>query len=176
MFLLTGKVGGAAARHPWHTIAAWLILIVALFGLKTALGGQFQDNYTLPGAPSQAGADFLRANFPQMSGTDARVVIHATATARRPGRADRGARRPGPPARRLGGRPAAAVTGGDTALIDVQYSVPVTYFHGTSGLDALTRATAPARADGLQVALGGSVPENAVLTSSLTDGIGVWSR
>jgi putative drug exporter of the RND superfamily len=55
----------------------------------------------------------------------------------------------------------------------VQYSVPVTYFKGTSGVDALTRATAPARADGLQVALGGSVPENVLLTNSLTDGIGV---
>ena len=174
MFLLTGKVGGAAARHPWRTIAAWLILIVALFGLKTALGGQFRDNYALPGAPSQAGADFLRANFPQMSGTDARVVIHA------PGghRVDpavltevRGdlARLPGVSAV----APPLLSRGGDTALIGVQYSVPVTYFHGTSGLDALNRAAAPARADGLHVALGGTVPENAVLATSVTDGAGV---
>ena len=76
MSRLTGRLGGAAARHPWRTIAAWLILIVVLFGLKTAFGGQFQDNYTVPGAPSQAGADFLRASFPQVSGADARVVIH----------------------------------------------------------------------------------------------------
>jgi putative drug exporter of the RND superfamily len=174
MFLLTGKVGGAAARHPWRTIAAWLILIVALFGLKTAFGGQYQDNYALPGAPSQAGADFLQANFPQMSGTDARVVIHAAADRRvAPAvltevRGDL-ARLPGVSAV----APALSSRDGDTALIDVQYSVPVTYFRGASGLDALTRATAPARADGLQVALGGSVPENAVLTSNLTDGIGV---
>src|SRR5579863_5813321 len=173
MFLLTGKVGGAAARHPWRTVAAWLILIVALFGLKTALGGQYQDNYALPGAPSQAGADFLRASFPLMSGTDARVVIHAAAGRRvdpavlTEVRGDL-ARPPGVSAV----APARLSRGGGTALIDVQYSVPVTYFRGASGLDALTRATAPARADGLQVALGGSVPENAVLTSSLTDGIG----
>jgi RND superfamily putative drug exporter len=174
MFLLTGKIGGAAARHPWRTIAAWLILIVALFGLKTAFGGQFQDVYTVPGAPSQAGADFLQAHFPQMSGADARVVIHATGN-RPVGQAVltevRGdlARLPGVSVV----APALMSRGGDTALIDVQYSVPVTSFHGTSGLDALTRATAPARADGLRVGLGGSVPENAVLTSSLTDGIGV---
>jgi putative drug exporter of the RND superfamily len=174
MFLLTGKMGGAAARHPWRTIAAWLILIIALFGLKTAFGGQYQDNYTVPGAPSQAGADFLRANFPQVSGADARVVIH-----------DQHGREVGQSVlsqvrgdlTRLPGvsvvAPPLLSRDGDTALIDVQYSVPVTYFHGSSGLDALTRATAPARADGLQVALGGTVPENAVLTSSLTDGIGV---
>ncbi len=174
MFLLTGKVGGAAARHPWRTIAAWLILIVTLFGLKTAFGGQYQDNYTLPGAPSQAGADFLRASFPQMSGADARVVIHAAADRRVDPAVLTEVR--GDLARLPGVSVVAAALlsrGGDTALIDVQYSVPVTYFHGASGLDALTRATAPARADGLQVALGGTVPENAVLTSSLTDGIGV---
>ena len=174
MFLLTGKVGGAAARHPWRTIAAWLILIVVLFGLKTAFGGQFQDDYTVPGAPSQAGADFLRANFPQMSGADARVVIHAP-----------GDHRVGPAVlaevrgdlARLPGvsvvAPALMSRGGDTALIDVQYSVPVTYFHGTAGVDALTSATAPAKADGLQVALGGSVPENVLVTNNLADGIGV---
>jgi putative drug exporter of the RND superfamily len=175
MFLhLTGKVGGAAARHPWRTIAAWLILIVALFGLKTAFGGQFQDNFTVPGAPSQAGADFLTASFPQVSGADARVVIHDQ-HGRRVGQAllteVRGdlARLPGVSAV----APALMSRGGDTALIDVQYSVPVTYFHGTTGLDALNRAAAPARADGLQVALGGTVPENAVLATNVTDGIGV---
>jgi putative drug exporter of the RND superfamily len=174
MFLLTGKLGGAAARHPWRTIAAWLILIVALFGLKMAFGGQFQDDYTVPGTSSQAGADFLRANFPQMSGADAQVVIHGP-----------GDRRVDPAVltevrgdlARLPGvsvvAPALMSRGGDTALIDVQYSVPVTSFHGTAGVDALTRATAPARADGLQVALGGSVPGNVMVTNNLADGIGV---
>ena len=58
MSRFTGWLGGAAARHPWRTIAIWLILIVALFGLKMAFGGQLQDDYTVPGTSSQAGADF----------------------------------------------------------------------------------------------------------------------
>jgi putative drug exporter of the RND superfamily len=174
MSRLTGRLGGAAARHPWRTIAVWLILIVALFGLKMAFGGQFQDDYTVPGTSSQAGADFLRAHFPQMSGTSARVVIH-----------DRAGRHLDPAVldtvrgdvSRLGGvsvvAPPLLSKNGDTALIDVQYSVPVTYFKGSTGVDALNRATAPARADGLQVALGGEVPENVISTSTVTDGIGV---
>ena len=174
MFLLTGKVGGAAARHPWRTIAAWLILIVALSGLKLALGGQFQDNYTVPGTSSQAGADFLRAHFPQMSGTNARVVIH-NRTGRHLDPAVLAAVRGD--LSHLSGVSAVAPpllsANRDTALIDVQYSVPVTYLKGNAGVDALTRATAPARADGLQVALGGEVPENVITTNSLTDGIGV---
>jgi len=174
MSLLTGRIGGAAARHPWRTVAAWLILIAVLFGLKMAFGGQLRDDYTVPGTSSQAGADFLRAHFPQMSGGDARVVIH-----------DRAGRHLDPAVLTtvrgdLGRLPGVSVVApellsrdGATALIGVQYSVPVTYFKGTAGVDALTRATAPARADGLQVALGGSVPENVLLTNSLTDGIGV---
>jgi len=174
MSRLTGRLGGAAARHPWRTIAIWLILIVALSGLKMAFGGQLQDDYTVPGTSSQAGASFLQARFPQMSGTNARVVIH-----------DR-AGRPLDPAvlatvrgdvSRLPGvsvvAPPLQSKSGDTALIGVQYSVPVTYFKGTTGVDELTRATAPARADGLQVALGGEVPENVITTSDVTDGIGV---
>ncbi|MGZ4435366.1 MAG: MMPL family transporter [Trebonia sp.] len=174
MSRLTGRLGGAAARHPWRTIAVWLILIVALFGLKMAFGGQLQDDYTVPGTSSQAGADFLRAHFPQMSGTNARVVIH-----------DRAGRHLDPAAlasvrgdvSRLPGvsvvAPPLLSRTGDTALIGVQYSVPVTYFKGTAGVDELNRATAPARADGLQVALGGEVPENVITTSNVTDGIGV---
>ena len=86
MSRLTGRLGGAAARHPWRTIAIWLIVIVALSGLKMAFGGQLQDDYTVPGTSSQAGASFLQARFPQMSGTNARVVIHdrPAATSTRP--------------------------------------------------------------------------------------------
>jgi RND superfamily putative drug exporter len=174
MSRLTGRLGGAAARHPWRTIAIWLILIVALTGLKMAFGGHLQDDYTVPGTSSQAGADFLGAHFPQMSGTNARVVIH-----------DRAGRHLDPAVlaavrgdvSRLPGvsvvAPPLLSKSGDTALIDVQYSVPVTYFKGTTGVDELNRAAAPARADGLQVALGGEVPENVITTSSVTDGIGI---
>ena len=174
MSTLLGRVGGAAARHPWRTVVAWLILIVALFGLKTAFGGQTHDNYDVPGTQSQAGAEFLQAHFPQMSGTNARVVIHDTAgqhvdpavlatvsqdLARMPGAAVVD--------------PPVLSKDGATALIDVQYNVPVTSFSGNAGVDALTAATAPAKADGLQVALGGEVPENVMTVNGAADAIGV---
>ncbi len=174
MSTLLGRVGGAAARHPWRTIVAWLVLIVALFALKTAFGGQTQDNYNVPGTQSQAGAEFLQAHFPQMSGTNARVVIRDTA-----------GHHVDPAVlatvtKDLGRMPGAAVvdppvlsSGGATALIDVQYNVPVTSFSGNAGVDALTAATAPARADGLQVALGGEVPENGITVNGAADAIGL---
>ena len=174
MSTFLGWVGGAAARHPWRTITAWLILIVALFGLKTAFGGQTQDNYNVPGTQSQAGAEFLRSHFPQMSGTNARVVIR-----------DPAGHHVDPAvlatvSQNLGRMPGVAVvdppvpsSSGATALIDVQYNVPVTSFSGNAGVDALTAATAPAKADGLQVALGGEVPENVMTVNGAADAIGV---
>jgi putative drug exporter of the RND superfamily len=167
-----GRRGRSPA--PWRTVVAWLILIVALFSLKTAFGGQTQDNYNVPGTQSQAGAEFLRAHFPQMSGTNARVVIHDTA-----------GHHVDPAvltkvSQNLGRMPGAAVVDppvlskdGATALIDVQYKVPITNFNGNSGVDALTAATAPAKADGLQVALGGEVPENIMAVNGAADAIGL---
>ena len=96
-----------------------------------------------------------------MSGTNARVVIR-----------DPAGHHVDPEvlatvSQNLGRMPGVAVvdppvpsSSGATAWIDVQYNVPVTSFSGNAGADALTAATAPAKADGLQVALGGEVPEN----------------
>ncbi|HXT91660.1 MAG TPA: MMPL family transporter [Trebonia sp.] len=174
MSTFLGRVGGAAARHPWRTVVAWLVLLVALFGLKTAFGAQTHDNYDVPGTQSQAGAEFLQAHFPQMSGTNARVVIHDTAGHH----VDPTVL--GMVSHNLSRMPGAAVVDppvlskdGATALIDVQYKVPVTDFSGNSGVDTLTAATAPAKADGLQVALGGQVPESVIAVNGAADAIGV---
>jgi RND superfamily putative drug exporter len=62
---------------------------------------------------------------------------------------------------------------GDTALIGVQYRVPVTAFHGSAAVDALTAAAAPARARGLAVELGGMVPGNVSKPSGTPEAIGI---
>src|SRR5690606_23082944 len=49
---------------------------------------------------------------------------------------------------------------GHTALITVQYDLPVTDFHGTEGIDALRAAAQPLVSDGIQVEFGGQVAEN----------------
>ncbi|MEV6490801.1 MMPL family transporter, partial [Actinoplanes sp. NPDC051633] len=139
-----------------------------------AAGGETKDNYNIPGTPSQAGTEFLRDRMPAAAGADARVIVHDRAG----GKVD--------PAvltavsYRLAGLPGVAAVApprlsadGDTALLAVGYSVPVTDFHGTEGVDALTEATSPAKAAGLQVELGGSVPENFSAPNGLAEGIGI---
>ncbi len=174
MSALLGRIGGTAARHPWRTVAAWLLVLAALFSLKAAFGGQPQDNYNVPGTSSQAGTAFLRQHFPQMAGTDARVVIHdRVGRAISPGvlaavRA-RLARMPGASL----ASPPRLSAGGDTALISVQYRIPVTAFRGKAGVDALTTAASPATAQRLEAELGGMVPENVSAPNRTAEAIGI---
>jgi RND superfamily putative drug exporter len=62
---------------------------------------------------------------------------------------------------------------GDTALLAVQYDIPVTDFEGSEGVDALRSATAPLEEAGYQVDLGGQVPENISAPSGTAEAIGI---
>ncbi|MFB7944406.1 MMPL family transporter [Kitasatospora phosalacinea] len=174
MSTLLGRLGGAAAARPWRTIAAWVLLIVAVLGLAQAFGGEPRDNYRIPGTPSTAGMDLLNERFPETSGTSARVVVH-----------DRGGRA-------LSAGALAALRGelaqvphalsvsepipsraGDTALLTVGYDVKVTAFKDAEGLDAL-RAAARATTDaGYQVEFGGELPENFSAPNGMAEAIGM---
>ncbi len=174
MSALLRRVGGAAAAHPWRTVCAWLLIVVAASALNAFAGGQPRDNYHVPGTASQAGTDFLRARMPGVSGADARVVVHdraggtvdpaVLAVVR-----DRLAALPG-----VSGVAAPRMSAdADTAMLAVSYGVPVTDFRGTEGVDALNGAAAPARDAGLQVELGGSVPENFSAPDGVAEAIGI---
>src|SRR5690242_14419258 len=139
MSRILGRIGGATAAHPWRTLGAWLIVLVAVFGLAGAFGGSPHDDYNIPGTQSQAGTDFLAARFPEMSGAGARVVVHGE-HALDPAAIEalRG---------RLGTLPSVTVVSPprmsadqDTALVSVNYSVPVTAFKGSAAVDALNAA------------------------------------
>lgn len=172
MSRLLGRLGGAAAAHPWRTLAAWLVALVAATGLSLAAGGTPHDDYDVPGIPSQAGKDFLAEHLPDLAGAGARVVVHGA--------------RPVPPDllatldERLAAMPhvsrvapARVSADGDTALIEIGYRIPVTDFSGSEGVDALTDATAPAKAAGLTVAFGGEMPENVSAPSGVAEAAGI---
>jgi RND superfamily putative drug exporter len=172
MSRLLGRIGGAAAAHPWRTIGAWLTALVAVTALSLGFGGTPHDDYNVPGTESQAGTEFLRERLPAMSGADARVVVHG-GSAVDPAvlEALRG---------RLAAMPAAGDVSqprlsadGDTALIAVRYTIPVTDFEGTSGMDALRAAAAPLVREGLQVEFGGQVAENISAPSGTAEAVGV---
>ncbi|MEV0566360.1 MMPL family transporter [Dactylosporangium sp. NPDC050588] len=172
MSRLLGRLGGAAAAHPWRIIGAWVIVLVAFTALSAGFGGTPHDDYNVPGTESQAGTEFLRKHLPELAGTDARVVVHGK------GKVDpatlEGLRT------RLAAMPSAGDVSqprmsadGDTALIAVRYTIPVTDFEGTAGMDALRTAAEPLVREGLQVEFGGQVAENISAPSGTAEAVGI---
>ncbi|WP_282203373.1 MMPL family transporter [Kitasatospora fiedleri] len=174
MSTLLGRLGGAAAARPWRTVAAWVLLIGAIFGLAQAFGGEPRDDYRVPGTRSTAGMDLLNARFPESSGTSARVVVHDRDGKALPPAALAGLRE------RLAGLPHALSVGepipsaaGDTALLTVGYDVKTTAFKGAEGLDALRAAARPTTDAGYQVEFGGELPENFTAPDGAAEAIGM---
>ena len=72
------RLGRASASHPGRTILIWLLVAVALGVAGVVAGGEFNDNFKIPGAQSQTAIDRLQADFPQAAGsTNNEVVFHA---------------------------------------------------------------------------------------------------
>ncbi|MFC6345609.1 MMPL family transporter, partial [Nocardioides hankookensis] len=70
------RLGHSTAAHPWRTISAWLVVVVAAFGFSGAFGGTFHDDYDIPAAQAQTGIEQLRAHVPHGGGATAQVVVH----------------------------------------------------------------------------------------------------
>jgi putative drug exporter of the RND superfamily len=65
----------SCARHPWRTIAVWLVVLVSLSSNAGKLDGQYVDDFRLPGSDAQAAADLLEDSFPVQAGGSATVVL-----------------------------------------------------------------------------------------------------
>ncbi|NHA69607.1 MMPL family transporter [Phycicoccus flavus] len=165
---LLHRLGDHAAAHPWRTIAAWALLLVTALGLAAGFGGDPHDDWDVPGTRAQAGTDLLRDAYPEATGAVDRVVVHAADRALTPSDLD-------PLATRLTAMPHVRSVDpprlsddGRTALLQVRYDVPVTDDDLMGDLGPLTDAVAPTRGTGLQVALGGEVPDSATLEAGGT--------
>ena len=167
------RLGGGAARHPWRVIGAWIVAIAIVGGLAATFGGPLNDNYTIPGTSTQRASDLLVERFPAVSGTDARVVVHSAGAPLDSAPLAEAAKR----LQQLEGvssvNPPVLSADGRTAILAVQYAVPVTEFKGDEGLHALESAAAPLEAAGLQVEYGGQVPENVTEPSGNAEAVGI---
>jgi RND superfamily putative drug exporter len=70
------RLGHRCARHPWRVLGVWLFIAVAFGALQSTYGGDYKDDFKVPGAESQAGSDLLKERFPAASGEFGRVVFH----------------------------------------------------------------------------------------------------
>jgi len=76
-------VGRAAARHPWMTIAAWVVLLVVAGGvIATVLPGTLTAEYSFVGNPdSQVGRDLLAQKMDMPRKATEVVILQSQAAA-----------------------------------------------------------------------------------------------
>ncbi|MFN8123157.1 MAG: MMPL family transporter [Thermoleophilia bacterium] len=74
---LLAKLTGHFARHPWRTVATWIVILIGLIALNAALGGKLKDDFKVPGTDFQAATDLIQAKFGGQSGAALRVVVAA---------------------------------------------------------------------------------------------------
>jgi RND superfamily putative drug exporter len=70
------RLGRRTARHPFRTIGAWALVAFVVLSLASRIGGDYQDNFTVPGVESQAATDVLEERFPAQAGETGRAVFH----------------------------------------------------------------------------------------------------
>jgi putative drug exporter of the RND superfamily len=75
---LLERLGGLAARRYWFFIAGWLIILGGLLGANHAFGGQYTNDYTVPGSGSANGLNVLNSDYPQQGGYGGQLVFRAS--------------------------------------------------------------------------------------------------
>ncbi|MGW1231560.1 MMPL family transporter [Streptomyces californicus] len=171
------RTGTWCARHFVIVLVLWAVALAGLQVLQHAYGGDYSDDFSLPGTQSQDGLDVLKAHAPQAGGYSAQVVLHdpdkpltsvsdqvATAvtdlqklpdvlSAQSP-LPSSGSTPPPPPDPNTG----PLSTDGRTAYITVRFSVQPSTLD-PSYLDGVDQAVRPLGSAGVTVEYGGSLGE-----------------
>ncbi len=77
MATLLYRLGKFAYRRAWYVIGAWVLILVGILGGGVALGGQFDQSFSIPGTESQNALNRLEAVFPSVAGASVQVVVEA---------------------------------------------------------------------------------------------------
>ena len=72
------RLGEWCARHFVIVIVAWLVALAALQVLNNAFGGDYSDNFSLPGVQSTQGLDVLKKHDPAAGGYSSQIVLRDT--------------------------------------------------------------------------------------------------
>jgi len=173
------RLGAYCARLHWIVIALWVVILVGLVAAKSAFGGDYVNNYNVPGTPSDSGLNRLNDTFPSQGGYSGQIVFH---TAVAPITADAAAINEAianvanlPDVIKAVSPFASSSSGmvssdGTIAYSSVSWSVNP-YTLNTSYLNRLNNAVAPARKAGLEVEYGAGASEIGQTTEDKTSEI-----
>src|SRR4029453_15229065 len=72
------RLGRACYRRRWLVLVGWAGVLAGLMSLSSAYGGEFVNDFTLPGSESQVAQEVLEAHaFPPQAGEAGQVVFGA---------------------------------------------------------------------------------------------------
>jgi len=71
------RLGGFSARRHWIVIVAWVLILGGLLAARSAFGGQYVNNYNVPGTESDEGLNRLNDTFSSQGGYAGQIVFHA---------------------------------------------------------------------------------------------------
>ncbi|WP_328860855.1 MMPL family transporter [Streptomyces sp. NBC_00306] len=172
------RLGEWCARRCIWVIVIWLVGLAGLQVLNHAYGGDYSDNFALPGVQSTEGLDVLKAHDPAAGGYSSQIVLHDTAkpltayssqmstvignlqklpdvlSAQNPLPPPGSTPPPPPPGPNVG----PLSTDGETAYITVRFAVQPSTLQ-ESYLDGVDEAVEPLRAAGVEVEYGGQLGE-----------------
>jgi putative drug exporter of the RND superfamily len=161
------RVGIWSATHRRTVVAVWLTAAAAALVLAQTVGGEFSEEFGVPGTESEAAQLLLEDRFPEQSGGSARLVLHApdgalsdaghaeaVAATLQAVRALEGVAIVGDP---LAGRGGALSADGATGFVDVRYELPISDL-GAGSVDDLDAAADVGRDRGIEVELSGELP------------------
>ena len=73
----TRGIAMTSARHPWRTMAAWLLVVGTVLVLAASGGGTFAEDFAAPGSQSSRATELLAESFPEAAKGTALVVFEA---------------------------------------------------------------------------------------------------
>ena len=76
MTALLDRIARSASRHWRRSLAIAAVVMVALGALAGTVGGQFSDEFSVPGTESQRAQDLLEDRFPAAANEGATVVFY----------------------------------------------------------------------------------------------------
>jgi RND superfamily putative drug exporter len=181
MSTLLYRLGRACFRRRGLVSAAWVVVLAAVVTVLVTVGGQFDDEFTIPGSESQTALDQLRDASPAAAGAGAQLVFIApegetvatpeyaqaiAETVAAAGEVDQ-----------VGAvldpfQSQAISADGRAALAGVQYDVQAEGLAGDA-LEQLQGSTAAAEDAGLRVEVGGNAFSTTAVTIGPTEFLGV---
>ena len=71
------RVARWSYRRRWTTLGIWVVALIGSGFLASSIGGEYSNDFSLPGAESQEAYDLLLDRFPAFAGDTADIVFRA---------------------------------------------------------------------------------------------------